>query len=366
MTRPIIQFGTSRFLQAHADLFVHEARQQGQDVGPITVVKTTPGADRAGRVAALKSGRPYPVRIRGAAAGKVIDETLSVASIANALDAATEWPAVMDAFCGAEIALSNTGDRGYELDAADEGHDYGAAKAPRSFPVKLLALLFARHRAGGRPLLFLPTELVSGNGRRLHALLIGLAVAAQLPTEFRTWLAEAVTIPDTLVDRIVSEPIEPVGAVAEPYALWAIQRGDFTLFDHPAITLTDDLAHFERLKLHILNLGHTVLAEIWQRDARPADETVRAILEDTTVADRLGGLYAREVIPGFARRDLGAEAERYVATTLERFRNLFLAHRLADIAQNHAAKKQNRIAAFLAWVRETDPAYAAPELQALL
>jgi tagaturonate reductase len=43
MTRRIIQFGTSRFLQAHVDLFVHEARCSGQDIGPITVVKTTSG-----------------------------------------------------------------------------------------------------------------------------------------------------------------------------------------------------------------------------------------------------------------------------------------------------------------------------------
>ena len=44
----IIQFGTSRFLQAHVDLFVHEARVAGQPIGPITVVKTTSDADRSG------------------------------------------------------------------------------------------------------------------------------------------------------------------------------------------------------------------------------------------------------------------------------------------------------------------------------
>ena len=32
MTGRIIQFGTSRFLQAHVDLFVHEAREAGQAV----------------------------------------------------------------------------------------------------------------------------------------------------------------------------------------------------------------------------------------------------------------------------------------------------------------------------------------------
>ena len=74
--RRIIQFGTSRFLQAHAYLFVHEARAAGQEIGPIAVVKTTQGGDRAGRIAALKSGRPYPVRIRGLESGKTIDETI--------------------------------------------------------------------------------------------------------------------------------------------------------------------------------------------------------------------------------------------------------------------------------------------------
>jgi len=68
---------------------------------------------------------------------------------------------------------------------------------------------------------------------------------------------------DTLVDRIVSEPIEPIGAVAEPYALWAIRNGGFgEPVRHPAVRMVDDLAPFERLKLHILNLGHTVLAHI--------------------------------------------------------------------------------------------------------
>ena len=38
MAKRIIQFGTSRFLQAHADLFIHEAREAGQDIAPITVV----------------------------------------------------------------------------------------------------------------------------------------------------------------------------------------------------------------------------------------------------------------------------------------------------------------------------------------
>ena len=38
---PILQFGTSRFLQAHVDLFVSEALESGDALGGITVVQST-------------------------------------------------------------------------------------------------------------------------------------------------------------------------------------------------------------------------------------------------------------------------------------------------------------------------------------
>jgi tagaturonate reductase len=368
MSRRIIQFGTSRFLAAHADLFVHEARLAGQDIGPIAVVKTTPGGDRAGRIAALKSGRPYPVRIRGLNAGQVIDTTIAVASIYRAFAAQEEWPDVVRCFAeDADIAISNVAEGGYRLDDGDAGHALAGPTPARSFPAKLLALLLARHRAGGKPLLFLPTELVSGNGRVLSGIVSRLAVETGQSEAFRAWLNEAVTFAETLVDRIVSAEIPPVGAVAEPYALWAIKDGGFgPVIDHPCVKLVENLEPFERLKLHILNLGHTVLTDRWLRQSGPADETVRHTLADPAAAGQLQAIYDEEVLPGFMLHGMSAEAERYVTTTLERFNNPFLEHKLADIAQNHAVKIQNRIVAFIDWARRHDPNFAAPRLSALL
>ena len=365
--RRIIQFGTSRFLQAHADFFVHQARAEGQDIGPIAVVKTTQGGDRAGRIAALKSGKPYPIRIRGIENGKVVDETHEIASIDRAYEAETEWPEIVQCFAEeAEIAISNVAERGYETLPEDGAHDYRGAAVPPSFPAKMLALLLARHRAGGKPLLFLPTELVSGNGKQLSGIVTGLARMSGQSEAFLTWLTKSVIFPDTLVDRIVAQPIEPIGAVAEPYALWAIRKGPFEFLTHRDVRMVDDLEPYARLKLHILNLGHTVLTDAWMRRAGPADETVKHVLDDTPDARRLATIYADEVVPGFAIRGMGPEAERYVATTVERFRNPFLEHRLSDIAQNHPVKLTNRIAAFIAWVRERDPGFKAPLLTAVL
>ena len=135
---------------------------------------------------------------------------------------------------------------------------------------------------------------------------------------------------------------------------------------HPSIVVTDDLEPYARLKLHILNLGHTFLAEIWLRDRRPADETVGAILKDAAIKGRLEQFFRDEIVRGFAARNMEREATHYVASTIERFENPFLNHPLRDIAQNHAIKIARRADAFIAWVQEKAPTLPLPQLMALV
>jgi tagaturonate reductase len=71
MTTGIIQFGTSRFLQAHADLFVHEAREGDQAIVPIAVVQTSGPPERAARVRAFGRTEGYPVIPLGLEEGSV-------------------------------------------------------------------------------------------------------------------------------------------------------------------------------------------------------------------------------------------------------------------------------------------------------
>jgi tagaturonate reductase len=370
MSGRIIQFGTSRFLQAHVDLFVHEARAAGQAAWPITVVQTSASTARSGRVAAFGAARGYPVIIRGMENGTPVERRVTVTSVDGALSAATHWTELRRLFAEeAGYVVSNTGDTGYEVAAADLGPSLLAGAPPASFPGKLTALLHHRWRSGGRQLTILPCELLNQNGRALQETVLQLAERADCALEFLAWLREGVLWTDTLVDRIVSEALEPIGAVAEPYALWAIERrpGLVPPCEHPCIVLADDLEPFERLKLHILNLGHTVLADIWRQEARPADETVLQMLADPEIRARLETLYREEVVSGFAARAMQAQAEAYLAATLERFMNPFLAHRISDIAQNHAAKVIRRVGGFRDWVANAPGhAPAMPTLGAVI
>lgn len=356
MTTPIVQFGTSRFLQAHADLFISEALEKGDAIGKITIVQTTGSAERAGRLNALAAPEGFPVIIRGLADGVEIDRRQRVTSVARALTTSSEWHEVKRIVAEeAEILISNTGDTGYDVGSGDLD-----AEIPRSFPGKLLLLLHARFVAGGRPLTVLPCELIARNGDRLKEVILRIQAERIGDGGFEKWLSSAVIWGNTLVDRIVSAPLEPAGAVAEPYALWAIENQPELKAPcrHPCVLLVDDLTPYEKLKLHILNLGHTVLADIWLKTGRPRDETVKDILRDADVAATLMDIYETEVIPGFSAKGLGREATDYVVLTLDRFRNPFLEHRIHDIANHHAEKIVRRIADFRAW----SPDVAMPQL----
>ena len=309
MHNRILQFGTSRFLQAHADLFVHEARSGGQNIGPITVVKTTRGGVRDGRIAGFQEGQGFPVHLRGTTGGQIVDTVTHVTSVVRGLDANADWQSVKRIFAQeTEIVISNVGELGYEFSAEENSLE----TPPASFPGKLLALLQHRFEINAASLLILPCELVSNNGQVLRRILNELCEIWSVSDSFKAWFANEVMICSTLVDRIVSEAIHPVGAIGEPYGLWAIKRepGFVPPLQHPCIIYTDDLEPFLRLKLHILNLGHTYLAQIWQNEKRHADETVFEILNDASVKNRLLSLYHDEVIVGFAARNMREHSER--------------------------------------------------------
>jgi tagaturonate reductase len=349
----ILQFGTSRFLQAHVDLFAHEARVAGQDVPPIVVVQTSGSPERAARVDAFNDPAGYQVRIRGLIDGAVVDRSTQVQSVARGLSAQRDWVELVATFVGdATFVVSNTGDSGYTISVADQSPQlFGSATPPSSFPGILATLLWQRWRAGATPVTILPCELIRCNGSVLRALLLELPAVRDAPTAFQHWLSDELIWCDTLVDRIVPESLSPLGAIAEPYALWAVgdRPGLVLPFQHAAITCAADLEPYERLKLHILNLGHTVLAQQWIDAGRPAGATVRGMLEEPETLRRLLRIYDQEILPGFAAHGLAATAVTYMQTTLDRFRNPLIHHAIADIAINHEQKIQRRVVAFLEW-----------------
>ncbi|MGQ3053683.1 MAG: mannitol dehydrogenase family protein [Roseateles sp.] len=363
---PILQFGTSRFLQAHVDLFVGE----GEDaLGGITVVQGTDSPASTRRAQALADG--YEVHVRGLLDGRPVDVRKTCRAVREVLHARSDWAGLRERARGpVRVIVSNTGDSGWAPAGLDDAALLAeGAPAPAAFPARLLVLLHDRWRAQpAAALTLLPCELVSRNGDALRELLTTLAATWRCAAAFIGWLHGHVVWANSLVDRIVSEPLEPAGAVAEPYALWAIELQPRLVLPcrHPAIVLTDDLARHERLKLYLLNLGHTLLAEGWLRGGLPADMTVLQAMQAPALREPLEQAWLQEVLPVFDALAQGDEARTYLAGLRDRLLNPFLAHRLADIAQNHAQKKARRLQPVIELAARHRPGLAQPLLQAAL
>ena len=374
MSQPILQFGTSRFLQAHVDLFVSQALERGaagEALGGIAVVQTTGNPASTARVAALARGTGYPVHIRGLRDGRRVEDDLTCRAIRQAWQADADWRAVLDAIAtDVRVIVSNTADRGYELDDRDGPALIGDTQhAPRSFPAKLLVLLHHRWRElPATGLSIYPCELVERNGDVLRDIVRAMALRWNLEPAFIAWLGERCVWANSLVDRIVSQALHPVGAVAEPYALWAIERQPGLLLPcmHEDILPTDDLARHARLKLFLLNAGHTFLAERWLAGPRDPQDTVRQAMNGAASRSELEAFWSQEVLPLFTALGQAAQAQAYLVQLRERLLNPFLDHRLSDIAQNHEQKKQRRFGPIIALGSELGCAIAQPRLRAAL
>jgi tagaturonate reductase len=338
----ILQFGAGRFLRAFADLFIHQANQK-TPVGRIVIVQST-GDDRAGGL--NRQAGKYHVVIRGLENGQVVERVEMVESVSRAVVASSQWDEVRKLAKSPHLRLilSNTTEAGYTLDAQDQPSD----APPRSFPAKLLAVLRERFEAGLPGLTIVPCELREHNADTLQGLLLQLAGGWHLSGAFKNWLQADCVWLNTLVDRIVTgtpkeHPLlaeDAMLTVCEPYALWAIQTKPkaWRFMEHPALTWTPDVMPYFLRKVRILNGAHTALLI----RAKPRGFlTVREAVNDPEMGAWLEWLLFEEIVPVLEGRV--EEPVQFAKQTLERFRNPFIEHKLADIAAHHASKVQVRL-----------------------
>ncbi len=278
----------------------------------------------------------------------VVDRVETVESVSRAVVAASQWDEVRKLARSPQLRLilSNTTEAGYALDPQDKPTD----APPHSFPAKLLAVLRERHEAGLSGLTIIPCELREHNADTLLGLLRLLADAWRLPATRlrRTWLQTECVWLNTLVDRIVTgtpkeHPLlaeDAMLTVCEPYALWAIQSKPkaWRFLEHPAVVWTPDVMPYFLRKVRILNGAHTALLI----RAQPRGfVTVREAVNDPEMGKWLERLLFEEIVPVLQGRV--EEPVQFAKQTLERFRNPFLEHKLADIATHHASKVQVRL-----------------------
>lgn len=351
-TRPerILQFGTGVFLRGFFAPLVQKANDECAFDGNIIVVGST---EKSGVGALNAQNGLFTVYECGIQDGTTIEHAEIIDSISLGLAAASDWDRVLHTAMNPDMGfvVSNTTEIGIVFDENDDL----SANPPHSFPAKLTTWLWTRalwcdFNPEFAPLI-LPCELIENNGDALRLIVYKWADRVENPTKFKAWLDHIIFV-NTLVDRIVIGVPDEVRhreieaelgyadqllTVCEPYRLFAIQGNENIqkrlsfLQASPDVIIAEDIEAFRLQKLHILNGTHSIC-------------TFKALaLGIETVIEAMNHVEMRIFIENVTLNEIARTlqtkaAYSFAETTLERFRNPYLAHRWANITL-HATKK---------------------------
>ncbi|KAF1716381.1 mannitol dehydrogenase [Pseudoxanthomonas yeongjuensis] len=286
-----------------------------------------------------------------------------IGSLKEVLYAREDSSAVLDRLadpCTRLVTLTIT-EKGYclagdGLDLANPEivHDLASPGAPHGAIGYVVAGLRRRWRLGVAPYTVLSCDNLADNGGRLRRAV--LQFAQRIDPALKDWIEAEVAFPRSMVDSItpatddvlreqVSAQLGCIDAwpvQREAYSQWVVEDrfcNDRPRFERVGVTLSDDIAGYDRAKLRLLNAPHSALAYLG------------SLLEIETVADAM----RRPQLAGFVERLMrehiapnldtprGFDPQAYIGAILERFRNPAIRHKLSQIAWDGSQKLPVRL-----------------------
>ncbi|HUA79184.1 MAG TPA: mannitol dehydrogenase family protein [Dyella sp.] len=245
---------------------------------------------------------------------------------------------------------------GQDLDVAhpDIAHDLASPETPRSAIGYIAAGLRARWNRGQMPYTVLSCDNLADNGHRLRRAV--LQYAQRIDTALANWIEAKVAFPCSMVDSITPASDdalrERIHAELGYQDAWPIQRETYTQwvvedrfcndrppFERVGVTMSHDIAGYDRAKLRLLNGAHSTLAYL---GSLMNIETVADAMNDPLLAHFVERLMRDAIAPAItlpASMDVNA----YIDAILERFRNPSVRHRLSQIAWDGSQKLPVRL-----------------------
>ena len=291
--------------------------------------------------------------------------TLRVIGAIRELLVAAESPAAVSArLCDPDtsVVTMTVTEKGYCLDGAgvldpahpDIAHDLSHPEAPRSLIGWLVRGLGLRRARGLAPYLVVSCDNLSGNGPTLRRAV--LAFAARRDPGLAAWIEDRACFPRTMVDSITPASDE---ALRERVTLatgledaWPVQRERFVQWvmeevDFPGqpdwasvgVTLSPDVAAYERAKLRLLNGAHSTLAYI---GLLAGLQTVAEAMAQPALRAFVERMMIEDIEPTLTVPQPGALAA-YRRSILQRFENPAMRHQLAQIAWDGSQKLPIRV-----------------------
>lgn len=353
----VVQFGEGNFLRAFVDYAFQILNKEVNFNAGIAVVQPLDN----GLVHMLNDQDGlYTLFLNGFKKGKKIQEIELITNVVKAINTYTNFQDYLDLAKveSLEFVISNTTEAGIEYVDSDTKD----MQPPNSFPAKLSVFLYERFKHfngdSSKGLTIIPCELINYNADTLKDVLLKLADLWQLGEEYKKWLTGSCTYHNTLVDRIVPgyprneieeynnklEYQDNLLVTAEPFFLWVIEGGEQLKEKLPFhktnldVKIVDDMQPYRTRKVRILNGAHTAMVPF---SILYGNETVKQTLDNKFTEDFVTKIIFNEINPTLPMEK--AELDVFADEVLDRFRNPFIKHQLADIALNSVSKFKVRV-----------------------
>ncbi|WP_427874287.1 tagaturonate reductase [Flavobacterium sp. MMS24-S5] len=352
----VVQFGEGNFLRAFVDYAFDKLNKEVDFNAGIAVVQPL----KDGMVNMIKDQDGlYTLFMNGIKKGEKIQDIQLINNIVKTINPYTEFANYLALAKEEELQfiVSNTTEAGIEFIESDTPD----MQPPVSFPAKLTVLLYERFKHfngdASKGVTIIPCELIDYNSETLKKYILQYVDLWKLEDAFKTWVSDACTYHSTLVDRIVPgyprAEIEEYNnkldyednliVAAEPFFLWAIEGGDDLKAKLPFhktdlnVKIVDDIRPFKMIKVRILNGAHTAMVPFSLLHGN------KLVME--TVNGDFTGKFVNSVISEISETlDMDKnEITAYSEEVMDRFKNPFIKHALADIALNSVSKFKVRV-----------------------
>lgn len=355
VTLGIVHFGPGAFHRVHQACYVDDVLHRDPHWGICEVSLHSAGV----RDALVPQDGLYTIAI--------LDQQSSfrvIGSIKEVLVAPESPSAVLERMVSAttRIVTATITEKGYclgkdgglDFSHPDIAHDLQHREAPRTFVGFLARALRMRHDLGREPFNVISCDNLADNGHRLRRAVLEFIRASD--PSLASWVETEVPFPCTMVDSITPATDDALRTrVKEALGVedrWPVQREFFSQWvienklrgpqpDWAAVgvTVTNDVAGFERAKLRLLNGAHSTLAYV---GSLVGYETVSAAMSDAALATFVRGMMIEDIRAGLAAPQ-GLDLDQYIEAVLRRFRNPTIRHLLSQIAWDGSQKLPFRI-----------------------
>ncbi len=241
----------------------------------------------------------------------------------------------------------NTGE--FNFDNPDIQHELRHPNDPKTVYGFLTAALKRRRDARLPAFTIMSCDNIEHNGDVARKML--LAFAEEQNPDLSQWIAQEVAFPNSMVDRItpVTTPADidilaqnfgvqdawPV--TCEPFIQWVVEdkfSNGRPAFEKVGVQFVPDVGPYEKMKLRLLNAGHSVLGILGALHGHP---TINACVEDELFAKYLRAFLDEEATP-ILGPIIGINLEDYKDSLLERFANPNIKDSVSRICSESSAK----------------------------